>query len=152
MARLHLLLGLPFAAIVAGCGTTRAGWGKGSFRELHESGELQIRRAYVRVDERTGELLLPWIGARIPVGVEGEVARCELVIYRDDDRDHQLDPDEAVSMRSNAQAGVKVLFEDVRVSPPATGVELVARIEVVASSGARVIQFLFRDEAELSRR
>lgn len=152
MTRLQLPLGLAILVLGAGCGATRAGWGKGAFRELHESGELQIRRAYVRVDERTNELVLPWIGARIPVGVEGEVSRCELVVYRDEDRDHQLDPGEAVSMRSSAQPGVKVLFEDVRASPPTTGVELVARVEVVASSGERVIQFLFRDEALAPRR
>lgn len=130
--------------LAASCKASRAGWGKGPWRELHESGELQIRRAVVRVDERTGELWLPWIGARVPVGVSGEIEACELAIYRDDDGDHRLDPGETILARSSTQPGVKVLFDDLRVQPPASGAELVARIEVRTNAVSRRIQFLVR--------
>lgn len=147
----HLALAVAIAC-AAGCGASRAGWGKGAWRGLHESGELQVRRALVRLDPATNELVLPWVGARVPVGIEGEILACELVIYRDADGDRALDDGEALTSRASPQPGVKVLFQALRLPAPTDGVELVGRLLVVTRTESRIEQFLFRDESGDGRR
>ena len=58
------------ACALAAC-SARAGWGKGKYVELRDGNDLEVRRGLVRVDEATGELLLPWVGARVPENVAG---------------------------------------------------------------------------------
>ena len=90
---LVLVLGL------AACAASRAGWGKGRWHELFESGELQIRRGPIGVDPATGELVLSWIGARVPEGIAGEVESCELVVFADRDGDRAPGTGEALLAR-----------------------------------------------------
>jgi hypothetical protein len=118
------------ALVLAACGASRAGWGKGRWHELHESGELQIRRGPIGVDPTTGELVLAWIGARVPEGIAGEIERCDLVVYADRDGDREPDADEAVSARRAPQPGVRIQFDDVRVTPHAERGRLWARLDV----------------------
>ncbi|MBK7878868.1 MAG: hypothetical protein IPJ77_24680 [Planctomycetes bacterium] len=133
-------------ALAPACSTSRAGWGKGAWRELHEAGELQVRRAPVRVDEGTGELVLAWIGARVPEGVAGVLDGCELLVYRDDDVDRVADAGEIVLARSSAQPGRKIQFDDLRVRPAETDADLVAQLEVRTKAGRQFFRFLFRHD------
>ena len=144
MPRTPIALGL-FLVLASACSSSRAGWGKGAWREVLESGELQVRRSPVRVDAATGELVLAWIGARVPEGVAGELEACELVVYRDENRDRDADPSEVVLARSSAQSGRKLQFDDVRVEPAAA--ELVVQLEVRTKAGARKFRFLLKNEA-----
>ena len=123
--------------LTASCSASRAGWGKGAWRELHEAGDLQVRRSLVRVDAATGELVLAWIGARVPEGVAGELDGCELVVYRDEDRDRVVDANEVVFARSSVQSGRKSQFDDVRVRPYGALAEYVVQIEVRTHAGPR---------------
>lgn len=133
---------ITFVAVATlGACASRAGWGKGQYRELWSDNDLEIRRGVVRVDAATGELVLPWIGARVPTSVAGEVRACRLVVFRDDDHDRRAGTGEVVVERTAPQAGAKVLFSDVRVRGPGPAETLYVRIEVVTDRRTKAAQF-----------
>lgn len=131
---------LVIACLAAAC-ASRAGWGKGKYRELVADPDLEVRRGVTRIDTATGELLLPWIGVRVPAGVAGEVRSCRLVVFRDDDHDRRATASEIVCERSSLERGVKVLFNDVRVRAPGPGESLWVRVEVVTDRREDAAQF-----------
>jgi hypothetical protein len=140
MSRVWILLACAFTSLLPSC-ASRAGWGKGGYRELFADNDVEIRRGVVRVDVASGELLLPWIGARVPSSVAGEVRSCRLVVFRDDDHDRRASASEIVGERSSQQAGVKVLFSDIRARAPGPGETLYVRIEVTTDRRVKAAQF-----------
>jgi len=140
MSRFSILLACACASLTPSC-ASRAGWGKGQYRELWSDNDLEIRRGVVRVDPATGELVLPWIGARVPPSVAGEVRTCRLVVFRDDDHDRRAAASEILAERTAPQPGAKVLFGDVRVRAPGPLETLFVRIEVVTDRRAKAAQF-----------
>lgn len=140
MSRLSNFVACACAFALSSC-ASRAGWGKGQYRELFADNDLEIRRGVVRVDAATGELVLPWIGARVPSSVAGEVRTCRLVVFRDDDHDRRAGAGEVVTERTAPQSGAKVLFSDVRVRGPGPAEQLYVRIEVVTDRRTKAAQF-----------
>ena len=123
-------------AILAACSSDRAGWApRGSYKRLLESPTIQIRRGSQSIDRKTGELVLPWVGVRAREN-QPEILACGLVVFDDRDRDRRPDEGEVLSSRESLTSARKVLFGDVRLSPP---------------SGSRLrIRFDARTEAESS--
>lgn len=140
MNRRWIALACAFASFLPSC-ASRAGWGKGKYREIFADNDVEIRRGVVRVDVATGELLLPWIGARVPSGVAGEVRSCRLVVFRDDDHDRRASAGEIVSERASQQPGTKVLFSDVRARAPGPTETVYVRIEVTTDRRVKAAQF-----------
>lgn len=131
------------AVLAASCASSHAGWGKGPQRELFESPDLQLRRAVVRADPATGELVLPWIGARVPAGADGVVESCRLLVFRDADGDGQADENEILLERHSVQPAVKVLFADVRVRTAPlghAGEKILARLEARTDRSTKTAQ------------
>jgi len=134
---------VALAAILAAC-ASRAGWGKGKYRELFADDDVEIRRGVVRAEAESGELLLPWIGARVPSSDAGEVRSCRLVVFRDDDHDRRASAGEIVSERTSQQAGAKVLFSDVRTRAPGPAETVYVRFEVTTDRRVKATQFEFQ--------
>lgn len=127
---LGIALALGFTLGLAACASSRAGWGKGRWIGLFESGDLQIRRGPIGLDPRTQELVLGWIGARVPEGVEGEIERCDLLVYRDVNGDQRAGENEALLARQAPQAGVRIQFDDVRLPHAAETGRCFAELDV----------------------
>jgi hypothetical protein len=112
LIRLAILL---FAlALGPSCASERAGWGsRGKYWVLYESPSLQVRRGAQRVDPRTGEIVIAWVGARAPEG-QPALVDCELTVFDDQDADGVPDPAEIRSVRASGERSRKLLFGDVR--------------------------------------
>jgi len=118
-------------ASLAACAGSRAGWAsRGSYRVLHESPTVQIRRGGQKLDPRTGELTISWVGARVPEG-QPELLACELTVFDDRDGDDHPDAGEILLRRESNEPADKVLFADVRLRPGASGLY---RARMVAST------------------
>ena len=117
------------ALCLAACSADRAGWARrGGFWKLLETPSLQVRRGPQGLDPRTGEIVLPWCGARAPDG-EPAILACELAVFDDRNGDGRPDPGEVLRTRESAFPTTKVLFDDVRARPT-PGSRLRVRLKV----------------------
>jgi hypothetical protein len=113
-------------AVLPSCTSAREGWARsGRYFVLSESPSLQIRRGRQVRDPQSGEILLPWVGARTPEG-QPELVGCELTVYDDRDGDGTPSPGEVLIRRESHESTRKLLFADVRGSGQTPRARLVA--------------------------
>lgn len=134
LTRIGLLL-----ALGCGCASSRQGWSGGRHVVLMEEPFLQIRRARQVVDEKTGDVVAAWVGARTPEG-EPRLVECEIVLFADANANGTPDPGEIRAHRGSRESAVKVLFADVRASAEEV---LLARIDVRTERKTRSVTWRF---------
>jgi hypothetical protein len=141
----HAWLPLLLALALAGCRTSREGWGRGSYRVLYESDELQVRtgRAYVEPGGR--DVLLRWVGARTLPGAP-EIEELQLVVFDDRNRDGIPDPAEVLRSTTVHEQTDKVLISAVRVPLVGRVEDLKARIVVLKPGRGRTEQWRLVDD------
>jgi len=111
MKRAPLLL---FVLALAACRTARDGWGRGSYRVLYESDDLQIRTGRAFVEEDGEHIFLRWAGARARQGAP-LIEEFTLVVFDDRDNDGAPDAGEVLESKTSHEASTKVMVSAVRI-------------------------------------
>lgn len=128
------------AASTTSCLSGREGWGRGRSIEVVAGGRVQVRRSTIRVEDGSGDLVMNWIGARVPEG-GAPLASLSLVVFEDFDADGAADPDEVRCTREASGPAAKLIFSDVRVPAgkwePSRAARLTLVVHARASDGAR---------------
>jgi hypothetical protein len=126
--RLAIAAALTLIACAA-CSTDSSRWGRGDYVELKTYTSVDFRRGPTKIDPRTGELTIEWVGAHAPEG-DPKILDCQLTVFDDKNGNSAIDPGEILQQRSSREVCRKVIFGNVHVRPAdATGV-LMAQIEV----------------------
>lgn len=124
------LLCIAFAA----CAYSRDGWGRGRFIVVSESSTLQVRRSTMRIEAETGDLVMNWIGARVPSG-SPDLTEFAVTVFDDLDGDGEPAASEIRARRDSSEASSKLLFSDVRVPKNAVNQNLRVLVQARTSAG-----------------
>ncbi len=99
---------------LASCGVDRTGWGRGKLVVVREGPALQVRRSTIRVEEATGDVVMSWIGVRMPPGAK-PLAEVQVSLFDDRDGDGHPQPAEVLVQRSCSESTDKILFSELRL-------------------------------------
>jgi hypothetical protein len=124
-----LAVALLALVVLASCGVDRTGWGHGKLVVVREGPALQVRRSTIRVEEQTGDLVMNWIGVRVPPGAK-PLAEASVTAFDDRDGDGIAQPGEILFRRACADQTDKILFSDLRLRRDETrpGVRLLVQV------------------------
>lgn len=100
--------------VLTACGVDRTGWGRGRLVVVREGPALQVRRSTIRVEEPTKDVVMSWIGVRMPRGAK-PLAEALVTVFDDRDGDGNPQPTEVLLQRTCQAQTDKILFSDVRL-------------------------------------
>jgi hypothetical protein len=121
---------------LAGCRASRDGWGRGSYRVLHESDDLQIRTGRAYVEEDGEHVFLRWAGARAKLEAP-LIEEFTLVVFDDRDNDGAPDQGEVLASKATHETANKVMVSAVRVPIGARALDLKGVVTVRTSKRTR---------------
>jgi hypothetical protein len=124
---------------LASCGVDRTGWGRGKLVVVREGPALQVRRSKIVADEATGDLVMSWIGIRMPPGAK-PLAGLRVIVF--DDRNGNADPEaeEILVQRACSEATDKILFSDLRVHASERTPSMKVLVEVRRQDGHVLVE------------
>jgi hypothetical protein len=99
---------------LASCGVDRTGWGRGKLVVVREGPALQVRRSTIHVEEQTGDVVMNWVGVRMPPDAK-PLAELTVTVFDDRDGDASPQPGEVLVQRASSEPSDKILFSDLRV-------------------------------------
>lgn len=100
--------------LAASCGVDRTGWGRGKLVVVREGPALQVRRSTIRVEEETDDVVMSWIGIRMPPGAK-PLAELQVSVFDDRNGDGAPQPEEIQVHRACSAATDKIVFSDLRL-------------------------------------
>jgi hypothetical protein len=133
-------------ALAASCGVDRTGWGRGKLVVVREGPALQVRRSTIHVEEPTQDVVMSWIGIRMPPGAK-PLAELQVSVFDDRDGDGTPQPAELLIRRSCSAATDKILFSDLRLSPDDAKPTVKVHVQVRRQDGHVLVErFPFRPD------
>ncbi len=127
--------------LTASCGVDRTGWGHGKLVVVREGPALQVRRSTIRVEEETGDIVMNWVGVRMPPGAK-PLAEALVTVFDDGDGDGVAQASEILIQRTCREPTDKIVFSDVRLPASDVGPTVSVLVQV-RRKDSRVIQELF---------
>lgn len=105
---------IAFVLLVAPSCASHEGWSGGRQVVLRSLDTLEFRRSEIELDEKTGDLVLHWVGARAQDGAP-DILDCTLTVFADRNGNNVPEHDEILMQRSGDSRGRKIQFDDVRL-------------------------------------
>jgi hypothetical protein len=139
-------LAVLVAAALASCGVDRTGWGRGKLVVVREGPALQVRRSTIHVEEETGDVVMSWIGIRMPPGAK-PLAELRVSVFDDRNADGNPQPTEVLVERACSEPTDKIVFSDLRVPRPEMRPAVMVLVQLRRQDGHVLVErFAFRPD------